>query len=63
LFSILGSLSTSVLVVSDDIDELRTCDRVLVIYRGRIVREFRGGWDAAELIGAIEGKEEDELDS
>ena len=31
---------TAVLLVSDDLDELRICTRLLVIRRGRIVREF-----------------------
>ena len=31
---------TGVLIVSDDLDELRPCDRVLVMFRGRIVRSI-----------------------
>jgi simple sugar transport system ATP-binding protein len=49
---------TAVLLVSDDLDELRICTRVLVIYRGRIVRELREQpWDRHELIAAAEGLE------
>jgi simple sugar transport system ATP-binding protein len=46
---------TAVLVVSDDLDELAICDRVLVIFKGRLVREFAAGWQDAEVVGAIEG--------
>jgi simple sugar transport system ATP-binding protein len=46
----------AVLLVSDDLDELRICTRLLVLRRGRIVREFRKGpWDRLELIAAAEG--------
>lgn len=47
---------TAVLLVSDDLDELRICTRVLVLRRGKIVREFREApWDRHELIAAAEG--------
>jgi simple sugar transport system ATP-binding protein len=46
----------AVLLVSDDLDELRICTRILAIRRGRIVREFAdGSWDRHELIAAAEG--------
>jgi simple sugar transport system ATP-binding protein len=49
---------TAVLLVSDDLDELRICTRVLVLYRGKIVRELREApWDRHELITAAEGLE------
>jgi simple sugar transport system ATP-binding protein len=49
---------TAVLLVSDDLDELRICTRVLVLHRGRIVRELREApWDRHELIAAAEGLE------
>jgi simple sugar transport system ATP-binding protein len=48
----------AVLLVSDDLDELRICTRVLVMRRGRIVREFREApWDRQKLIAAAEGLE------
>jgi simple sugar transport system ATP-binding protein len=48
----------AVLLVSDDLDELRICTRVLVIRRGRIVRELQESpWDRHELIAAAEGLE------
>jgi simple sugar transport system ATP-binding protein len=48
----------AVLLVSDDLDELRISTRVLVVRRGAIVREFREApWDRHELIAAAEGLE------
>ena len=48
----------AVLLVSDDLDELRICTRVLVVRRGAIVRELREApWDRHELIAAAEGLE------
>jgi len=50
--------ATAVLLVSDDLDELRICTRVLVVRRGRIVKELREPpWDRHELIAAAEGLE------
>jgi simple sugar transport system ATP-binding protein len=46
---------TGVLVVSDELDDLRGCDRVLVMFRGRIVREFASGWRDNDLVSAMEG--------
>ncbi|MEU7475269.1 sugar ABC transporter ATP-binding protein [Lentzea sp. NPDC042327] len=43
------------IVVSDELDDLRVCDRVLVMFHGRVVREFARGWRDQELISAIEG--------
>jgi simple sugar transport system ATP-binding protein len=49
---------TAVLLVSDDLDELRICTRVLVVRRGEVVRELREPpWDRLELISAAEGLE------
>jgi ABC-type uncharacterized transport system ATPase subunit len=48
---------SGVLIVSDDLDELVGCDRVLVIFRGQLVAEFRAGWRDHELVAAIEGVE------
>jgi ABC-type sugar transport system, ATPase component len=48
----------AVLLVSDDLDELRICTRVLIVRRGTIVKEFRQApWDRLELIAAAEGME------
>ena len=47
---------TAVLLVSDDLDELRICTRVLVVRRGVIVKELlEPPWDRHELIAAAEG--------
>jgi simple sugar transport system ATP-binding protein len=43
------------LIVSDELDELRNCQRVLVIFKGRIVKAFGPDWSERELIAAIEG--------
>lgn len=45
----------AVLVVSDDLDELTICDRVEVIFRGRITRSFPPGWKDHDMVAAIEG--------
>jgi simple sugar transport system ATP-binding protein len=58
LFAILEktrAAGSGVLVVSDDLDELVICDRVLVIFRGRLVAEFGSDWRDHELVSAIEG--------
>ncbi|MET7358611.1 sugar ABC transporter ATP-binding protein [Streptomyces sp. NPDC005562] len=46
---------TAVLVVSDELDDLRRCDRVLVLFHGRIVAEHTAGWADHDLIASIEG--------
>lgn len=46
---------TSVLIVSDELDDVRGCDRVLVMYHGEITHEFMVGWKDGEIIAAIEG--------
>jgi simple sugar transport system ATP-binding protein len=46
---------TGVLLVSDELDELRTCDRVLVMFQHRIVRELSGDWDDRSMVSAMEG--------
>ena len=43
------------LVVSDELDELRNCQRVLVVFKGSIVKAFGAGWSERDLIAAIEG--------
>jgi simple sugar transport system ATP-binding protein len=48
----------AVLLVSDDLDELRICTRVLVVRRGVVVKELsQPPWDRHELIAAAEGLE------
>ncbi|RVU22800.1 sugar ABC transporter ATP-binding protein [Streptomyces antnestii] len=46
---------TAVLVVSDELDDLRRCDRVLVLFHGKVVAEHAAGWHDHELIASIEG--------
>lgn len=46
---------TAVLVVSDELADLRRCDRVLVLFHGRIVADHPAGWRDQELIASIEG--------
>ncbi|WBB67929.1 sugar ABC transporter ATP-binding protein [Micromonospora sp. WMMD812] len=62
--SLLGAVAgaaasgTGVLIVSDELDDLRSCDRVLVMFHGRVVREVPRGWTDAELVAAVEGVEQ-----
>lgn len=45
----------AVLLVSSELDDLRACDRVLVMSRGSIAAEFTSGWDDNQLIASMEG--------
>ena len=45
----------AVLVVSGEIEDLRTCDRVLVMRHGSIVAELAAGWTDNALVACIEG--------
>ncbi len=55
LFEIVRNTDAAVLLVSDETDELAICDRVLVMFAGRIVREFTGSWSEQEMVAAMEG--------
>jgi simple sugar transport system ATP-binding protein len=47
---------TAVLLVSDDLEDLRICTRLLVMVKGRLVKEYcEPPWDRHELIAAVEG--------
>ncbi|MFI0448608.1 sugar ABC transporter ATP-binding protein [Actinomadura sp. 6N118] len=46
---------TSVIIISDELDDLRPCDRVLVFLHGRITAEHAAGWNDHELVASIEG--------
>jgi simple sugar transport system ATP-binding protein len=48
---------TGVLVVTDDLDDLRYCHRIVVLFRGRIVAEMVDTWDDRDLVAAMEGVE------
>ncbi|MFI9364456.1 sugar ABC transporter ATP-binding protein [Kitasatospora sp. NPDC053057] len=43
------------LIVSDELDDLRVCDRVLAMFQGRVVAEFEPGWSDEQLVAAMEG--------
>ena len=58
LFAIVAkarAAGTAVLIVSDDLDELVGCNRVLVLFKGRLVAEFGSEWRDEELVASIEG--------
>jgi simple sugar transport system ATP-binding protein len=44
-----------VVIASDELDDLRGCDRVLVMFQGRIVARFAHGWVDNALVAAMEG--------
>jgi simple sugar transport system ATP-binding protein len=52
---------TGVLIVSDELDDLRACDRVLVMFQGRVVREVVHGWRDEDLVAAMEGVDRDHV--
>ncbi|SHI70890.1 sugar ABC transporter ATP-binding protein [Streptomyces sp. 3214.6] len=43
------------LIVSDELDDLRVCDRVVVMFHGRAVAEFAPGWRDEHVVAAMEG--------
>jgi simple sugar transport system ATP-binding protein len=49
--------TAGVLVVSDDLDDLRYCHRVVVMFRGAVVGELAGTWEDRQLVAAMEGIE------
>ena len=58
LFAIVSrarAAGTAVVVISDDLDELTICDRVLVVFKGRLTAAFPAGWQDRDLVAAIEG--------
>ncbi|MCW2887348.1 MAG: multidrug transporter ATP-binding protein [Streptosporangiaceae bacterium] len=44
-----------VLIVSDELDDLRPCDRVIILFKGAVVEEKPRGWHDHDLIAAMEG--------
>lgn len=42
-------------IVSDELDDLRICDRVLTVFHGRVTAEFAAGWHDHDLVAAMEG--------
>lgn len=45
-------------LVSDELDDLRICDRVLVMFHGRVVKDVPRGWSDHELVAVMEGMQE-----
>ncbi|GAA2251389.1 MULTISPECIES: sugar ABC transporter ATP-binding protein [Kitasatospora] len=43
------------LIVSDELDDLRVCDRVVAMFHGRVVAELDRGWSDEQLVAAMEG--------
>jgi simple sugar transport system ATP-binding protein len=46
---------TGVLIASDELDDLRLCDRLLVMFQGRVVAEMAAGWHDHDVVAAMEG--------
>ncbi|KAB8191778.1 ATP-binding cassette domain-containing protein [Nonomuraea phyllanthi] len=46
---------TGVLIASDELDDLRLCDRLLVMFQGRVVAELAAGWHDHDVVAAMEG--------
>jgi simple sugar transport system ATP-binding protein len=46
---------TAVLLVSDELEDLRVCDRVVVMFRGRVSTELPRGWTDHAMVAATEG--------
>jgi simple sugar transport system ATP-binding protein len=42
-------------IVSDELDDLRVCDRVIALFHGRVIAEFDSGWSDRDLVSAMEG--------
>jgi simple sugar transport system ATP-binding protein len=61
LLNVIGAAragGTAVLLVSDDLEDLRICTRLLVMVKGRLVKEYlQPPWDRHNLIAAVEGLE------
>lgn len=51
----IGDEGAGVLLVSDELGDLRDCDRVLVMLQGSITHEFERGWGDTEMVAAMEG--------
>jgi simple sugar transport system ATP-binding protein len=55
LFEAIAAEGLAVLIVSDELDELAVCDRVLVMFGGELARELGQPRDDDELVAAMEG--------
>jgi simple sugar transport system ATP-binding protein len=45
----------AILVASGELEDLRTCDRVLVMRHGGVIAEHKAGWSDNALVASIEG--------
>ncbi len=45
----------AILVASGELEDLRVCDRVLVMRHGKVVGEHEAGWSDNELVASVEG--------
>jgi simple sugar transport system ATP-binding protein len=45
----------AILVVSGELEDLRTCDRVLIMRHGAVIAEHEAGWSDNALVASIEG--------
>jgi simple sugar transport system ATP-binding protein len=45
----------AVLIVSDELDDLRRCDRLLIMFHGRLTAELPAGWQDRDAVAAMEG--------
>ncbi|HLZ63093.1 MAG TPA: sugar ABC transporter ATP-binding protein, partial [Ktedonosporobacter sp.] len=58
LLNVIGAArddGTAVLLVSDDLEDLRICTRLLVMVKGRLVKEYRQPpWDRHDVIATVE---------
>jgi simple sugar transport system ATP-binding protein len=50
-----AAAGSGAVIVSDELDDLRVCDRVLAVFHGRVIAEFGSGWRDHELVAAMEG--------
>ncbi|GAA3041438.1 hypothetical protein GCM10017559_82760 [Streptosporangium longisporum] len=50
-----ASGGSGVLIASDELDDLRLCDRLLVMFQGRLVTEMAAGWHDHDVVAAMEG--------
>src|SRR5579859_1316465 len=66
LLNVIGAArddGTAVLLVSDDLEDLRICTRLLVMVKGRLVKEYRQPpWDRHDVIATVEGLETASVD-
>ncbi|MBF4163345.1 sugar ABC transporter ATP-binding protein [Nocardioides sp. CBS4Y-1] len=52
---------TAVIIVSDELEDLYPCDRVLVMRQGSLVASFDAGWSEHDLVASIEGMEQENV--